>query len=212
MPVNPDQDRSLTLVIQAGGESRRMGYDKGLASFLGQSLVERLVHRLDRLADEILVTTNNPAAYQFLGLKCVPDKIPGRGALVGIYTALSAASYPAVAIVACDMPFANPGLMQFQRDLLFETPADLVIPRTEQGWEPFHAVYRRETCLPHVQAALQAGRRRADSWFSRVRLRPIGQAEITKYDPTGLAFLNVNTPQDLKLAETQATQLENGNK
>ncbi len=84
----------LTVAIQAGGESRRMGQDKALLPFLGQPLIVRVIERLKLLADEILVTTNHPQAYQFLGLPLYPDQQPGRGALGGLYTALNAASHP----------------------------------------------------------------------------------------------------------------------
>ncbi len=101
----------LTVVIQAGGESRRMGQDKALLPFLGKPLIQRVIERVASLADELLVTTNRPEAYQFLDLPLFPDVIPGRGALGGLYTALSAASQPLVAVVACDMPFASPALL-----------------------------------------------------------------------------------------------------
>ena len=68
----------LSIAIQAGGESRRMGQDKGLASFLGKPLVARLVERLAPLADEVLVTTNRLQEYAFLGVPLFPDLLPGR--------------------------------------------------------------------------------------------------------------------------------------
>ena len=84
----------LTLAIQAGGESRRMGSDKALLPFLGSPLVLRLFSRLAWIADEVLVTSNQPEPYRFLGLIPIPDLLPGLGALGGLYAALSAASHP----------------------------------------------------------------------------------------------------------------------
>jgi molybdopterin-guanine dinucleotide biosynthesis protein A len=183
-----------------------MGQDKGLALFLGQPLVARLVQRLASLGNETLVTTNQPESYRFLNLPLVPDQLPGRGALGGLYTALSAASGEAVAVVACDMPFASPALLRLECDLLFESDADLVIPRRIDGLEPFHAAYRRLTCLPHVQAALQADQRRVDAWFPNVRIRYLTADEIAPYDPRGLVFLNVNTVEELQAAQQVAQQ------
>ena len=109
--------------------------------------------------------------------------LPGLGALGGLYTALSAARYPYVAVVACDMPFASLEIFALELILLQETGADAVIPRSEAGTEPFHAVYRRETCLPYMQSALEAGKRRVDAWFSEVNIRYLDHEEILPYDP-----------------------------
>ena len=54
----------LSIVIQAGGESRRIGQDKGLIDFLGKPLIERVIERISPIADELLVTTNYPQRYQ----------------------------------------------------------------------------------------------------------------------------------------------------
>ena len=197
----------LTIAIQAGGHSRRMGQDKALLPFLGQPMIARLIERLAPVADEILVTTNHPQDYRFLEVPLYPDLIPDRGALGGVYTALSAAKEPLVAIIACDMPFINYALLAAERDRLIETEADIVIPHTGEGLEPFHALYRRETCLPHVSAAIEAGRWRVDSWFDRVNLQTFPLAEIPRFDPQLLSFKNINTPEDLQKAIRLAEQL-----
>jgi molybdopterin-guanine dinucleotide biosynthesis protein A len=197
----------LTLAVQAGGESRRMGQDKGLAPLLGQPLVSRVIERLERISDEVLVTTNNPKAYRFLRIPLFPDLIPGIGALSGLYTALSAAQHPLVAVVACDMPFASADLLAYARQRLLEEQADLAIPFTQEGYEPFHTVYRRETCLPAVKGAIDAGERRMISWFKEVKLAVLKPEEVAVYDPQGLAFWNVNTPDELRQAEEIAKQI-----
>ena len=185
-----------------------MGQDKALLPFLGQPLIERVIQRVYPLADEILVTTNRPENYHFLGLPLYPDLIPGRGALGGLYTALSAASQPLVAVVACDMPFVSPDLLRAQQQILLDTPVDLAIPRSGEGPEPFHAVYRRQTCLPAIQTAIQADKWRVDSWFSQVKVHIIKLEEVQLYDPQMLAFRNVNTPEELLEAEQLAHQID----
>jgi molybdopterin-guanine dinucleotide biosynthesis protein A len=184
-----------------------MGQDKALLPFLNQPLIQRVKDRVAILADEILVTTNQPDAYGFLQVSLVADVIPGTGALGGLYTTLYAAHHPLVAVVACDMPFVNPQILAAAHGLLEETGADVVIPHTEQGYEPFHAVYRRETCLAAVGAALAAGERRLISWFPAVQVVPLPEEIITRFDPGGLAFWNLNTPQELIQAEALAREI-----
>jgi molybdopterin-guanine dinucleotide biosynthesis protein A len=70
----------LTVCIQAGGQSSRMGEDKALKTFLGRPLIQRVVDRLTPIADEIIVTTNHPQDYGFLNLRLFSDIKPDRGA------------------------------------------------------------------------------------------------------------------------------------
>lgn len=194
----------LTVCIQAGGESSRMGEDKALKSFLGRPLIQRVVDRLSPIADELIVTTNRPEKYAFLGLRLTPDLKPGRGALGGLYTAIASASHPQVAVVACDMPFASARFVEAAVRLLVREEADVVIAKTEEGYEPFHAVYRRETCLSAIQSAIDSDLWKVIAWFPQVRVRVLAADELKQFDPDGLAFWNVNTPEEFIEAEQLA--------
>ncbi|HLA06010.1 MAG TPA: molybdenum cofactor guanylyltransferase [Anaerolineales bacterium] len=194
----------VTISIQAGGQSSRMGEDKALKSFLGRPLIQRVVDRLNSIADEIIVTTNRPDAYSFLRLRLVTDLKPGRGALGGLYTAIASASHPIVAVVACDMPFASPTLLETAIRLLVEEEADVVIAKSEEGYEPLHTVYRRDMCLPAIESAIDSDQWKVIAWFPQVKVRVLTPEEIKAADPDGLAFWNVNTPEEFAKAEALA--------
>jgi len=196
----------ITVAIQAGGASSRMGQDKALLPFLGKPLILRIVQRISPIANEIIITTNFPANYTFLGLPLYPDVLPGRGALGGLYTAMVFAQFPLVAVVACDMPFVNPSLLAALCDRLEETNADVVLPQTDHGLEPLHAVYRRETCLPVVKAALDRGEWRLISWLTAVKFTKFSLDEVRLYDPDGMAFRNLNTLEEFQEAEETAKE------
>jgi len=191
----------ISLAIQAGGRSNRMGQDKALKLFLGRPLIQRVVERLRPIADEVLITTNHPERYGFLGVRLVPDLIPGLGPLGGLYTALACATCPTLAVVACDLPFASAALLEQAARRLVEQDADIVIPRTAKGFEPLHAVYRRSTCLPVVRSAIERNQLKVIDWFPLVRLREQPPEEVIKVDPSGLTFWNINTPEDFIEAE-----------
>lgn len=191
----------LSVVIQAGGQSTRMGENKALKSFLGRPLVQRVMERLMPIADELIVTTNQPEAFAFLGLPLFADLHPGRGPLGGLYTALVSARYSTVAVVACDMPFASAPLLVAAASFMVREEADVVIAETSEGFEPLHAVYRRETCIPAIESAIASDQWRMISWFPKVRVRKLTHEEIARYDVDGLAFSNVNTPEEFTEAE-----------
>lgn len=192
---------NLTVVIQAGGQSSRMGQDKALMPFLGRPLITRQVERLRPLGAPIVVVTNRPEAYAFLDLPLIPDDAPGHGLLVGLRSAFHKVNTPLVAVVACDMPFLQPALLLAQRDLLLREDADVVIPRSPHGLEPLHMLYRRAACLPAIEAAIQAGERRVISWLPAVRAREMTVEEVAALDPDFRAFINVNTPEEFRQAE-----------
>lgn len=183
-----------------------MGEDKALKLFLGRPLIQRVIERLQPIADELIVTTNRPAEYEFLGLRLVPDLRPGRGSLGGLYTAIASATSPLVAVVACDMPFASPMFFEGARRLMVQEEADVVIVQTAEGYEPFHALYRRETCLPAIESTLDSNQWKAISWFSKVKVRTLTPDEVKSFDPSGLCFWNLNTPEEFVEAEKRAQQ------
>ena len=188
-----------------------MGTDKALLDFGGQSLIQYLLDRLGSLAQETIITTNHPENYDFLGLPLIPDVIPDRGALGGLYTALYSATYPLVAIVACDMPFASPKILRVCQDYLIADPKlDAVIPRSKYGLEPLHAVYRRETCLPEVKAAIEADQWKMISWHRDVNVRVLSSEEVARIDSDKRIFKNVNTPEEFKAAIQWIEESTNG--
>ena len=204
---------NLTIVIQAGGESRRMGRSKATVPFLGEPLLLRGVNRLLPLADEFIITTNEPENLGFLDdwvesgkIRLVTDISDTRGALHGVNTALNAASNPYVAMVACDMIFPSRNLISAELTALKREGADIAVPKTQYGYEPFHGVYRRKTCLPAVLAALQAGETRATSWFENVKRVEFTPDMIAEIEPRGGCFINTNTPEELAAMERKIVE------
>jgi len=189
----------LTIAIQAGGQSRRMRRDKGLVPLDGLPMIEHLLERVRPLGDEVLITTNQPESYAYLGLRMVADEVPGEGALAGLHTALKAARGDTVLVLACDMPFVNVPLLGYLLDL--SPDFDVVVPRWQDVLQTIHAVYSRQYCLPAMEDVLKRGRKRVFSFYSQVQVREISEDEIVRFDPQGLSFFNVNTPEELQEAE-----------
>jgi len=192
----------FSVVIQAGGKSSRMGTDKVFLPFKGQTLLERVTGRLAPLTDDLLIISNQADKLKQLLYPAYPDLIASCGPLGGLYTGLVYARYPVVVAVACDMPFANPALLAKEAGMLDDLNVDVVIPAPGGKTEPLHAAYRKETCLPVIEEGLNNGMRRLIEWHSQVRVYPMSKEEIQLYDPHSLAFLNINTSEDIKKIET----------
>ena len=194
----------VTGVVQAGGKSTRMGgRPKALMQLGGRSIVERVVAALTPVVDDVLVVTNTPELYAFLGLPMVADVYPDHGSLGGIYSGLSAAGEIAFT-VACDMPFLHPEVVRLVVARAGE--GDVVIPRVGEQYETMHAAYGK-ACLPHIEERLRTGRLKIVGFFDRVRVVEIGEAEIARFRDPAVAFMNVNTPDELERARALAAKL-----
>jgi molybdopterin-guanine dinucleotide biosynthesis protein A len=86
---------------------------------------------------------------------------------------------------------------------------DVVIPETEQGLEPLCAIYSK-SCLEPIERQLSANILKIQKFFRSVRIKKISEAHLRRNDPELLSFFNINTPDDLKLAETIEVQHRTG--
>lgn len=173
--------------ILAGGRSRRMGQDKSLVPVAGRPMIARIHEQLLGRFDDILVSTNDPERFAFLGARTVPDAIPGAGPLMGIASVVGAARHERVFVVACDIPVVDTETVD--RMLVLAADNDCVIPMSAAGHEPLFAVYRL-SALQAMLDALVAGERRIAAIFPHVRVHRyrLGPAPW---------FRNLNTPADM---------------
>ncbi|MBM4441176.1 MAG: molybdenum cofactor guanylyltransferase [Candidatus Rokubacteria bacterium] len=192
----------VTGVVQAGGKSTRMGgQPKALMELGGRRIVARVVAALAPVVDDVLVVTNTPDAYAFLGLPMVGDVFPDHGSLGGIYSGLAAARGDAAFTVACDMPFLRPDVVRLVVERAAE--ADVVIPRVGDQLETLHACYAK-ACLPAMEAQLRAGRLKIVGFFDGVRVLEISEAAVRRLADPDVVFMNVNTPEDFARATAVA--------
>lgn len=194
-------------VILAGGLATRMGGgDKGMLLLDGQTLLSRVIDRLQPQVAGLAINANGDAArFDSFGLPVVSDSIDGfAGPLAGVLAGLDwAASQGADHIVtaAADTPFFPADLVP-QLQLASETsPASLALAASPH---PTRGMLRQPTfglwpvaLREDLRAALADGVRKVVIWTDRhgAALAPF---HIDRFDP----FFNVNTPEDMELAET----------
>jgi molybdopterin-guanine dinucleotide biosynthesis protein A len=192
----------ITSIVLAGGKGTRLGKDKLLEVLGDRPLLQRVVDSLSPISERILVVSAQGQKRPSLQatqteVATVPDIYPGKGALGGIYTGLSASDSRRSLVVAADMPFLNPDLLQHLVSL--STDFDVVMPRVGGEIEPLHAVYSR-ACLPAIHEQLKRNQLQIRVFLDKVRVRYVGEAEIDRFDPRHLSFFNINTPDDLEEA------------
>lgn len=199
--------REVSCAVLAGGTSSRFGRDKALLQVDGQMLIQRVVDRLSKISNDVLIVGNNLGRFEGVRARLVEDRVQGAGALGGVYTAVEACRHPYVFCVACDMPFLDLNLIRYM--VLLAPGYDVVMPYVRGEPEPLHAVYGK-ACAPAIKAALDAGERRIISFLAQVRVRDVREDEIRILDPNLHSFFNLNVPEDLArmqaILEAQKTQ------
>lgn len=184
-------------VILAGGQSTRMGTNKALLEFEGEPLIQRLARRFRLWFTQVVVVSNTPELYEFLGLPMTGDRVPGLGPLGGLEAGLAASQHEQAFFCACDMPFVNEA---FVRHLVgLAAHHDIVVPRVSGEFEPMHAVYSR-SLLPQVTASLESRRLRLISIFDGARVRVVEEPEIRPFGDPARLFFNCNTPEEFRQA------------
>jgi molybdopterin-guanine dinucleotide biosynthesis protein A len=191
----------ISCIVLAGGKGLRLGRDKALEIVGDKSLLQRVVSNLSLFnRDIIIVTAVGQSLSQLVNYsksRIVPDAYPGKGALGGICTGLTASDSFYNLVVACDMPFLNHDLLRYMIQL---SPSfDVVVPRLGDMVEPLHAVYSKN-CLASAESLLKQGNLSITKLFTLVRVRYVGAEEIDRFDPKHLSFFNINTEADLNRA------------
>ena len=183
-----------SLVILAGGLSRRMGRDKaGLPAGDG-TLIQHLARRLAPVVDETIVAGGS-GRYDLPGVTTVDDRYPGLGPLAGIHAGLLVAQFPLVWVVGCDLPDVDPGLAALLCGLAGDV--DAVVPRIDAEPQGVCAVYDR-ALAPRIDGLLAAGERRVKMLLGASNVRYVTPGELRAVDPELRSFRNINTPAEYR--------------
>jgi molybdopterin-guanine dinucleotide biosynthesis protein A len=195
-------------VILAGGFSRRLGQDKGLIDLVGKPLVLHVVDRVSKVVEETVVVVGSRVQKKkfesLLGHKAnvVVDKHEAQGPLVGALTGFESAKSEYSLLLSCDTPFISSQIAKFLLDTCINKGA--VVPRWPSGYiEPLQAAYHTKPALTAAKKALEQGKLDLRSMISRSNgVRYVSTVVLRQMDPKLLTFFNINTPKDLKRAES----------
>ena len=195
-------------VILAGGFSRRFGKDKGLVVLAGKPLVLHVIDRVSKVVDEVLlVVSSKDQKNKFETIleekaNLVIDKNDSQTPLVGALTGFESAKGEHSLLLPCDTPLVSKKVIQFLLDL--GTNRSATIPRWPNGYiEPLQAVYHTKSALTAAKTALAQGNRNMQSMINNLKgVHYVSTMVLEQMEPKLLTFFNVNTPQDLKKADS----------
>ncbi len=187
----------ITGIILAGGKSRRMGMEKGLAEFHRQPLIQQAVSVMLESCSDILISSNS-TCYDFLGYEVVPDHYHDSGPMGGIYSCLQESKNRVNLVLSCDMPFVKPGIFSFLAKQIGD--AWICVPWYKgDHYEPLCGIYLKDS-LPDMQTFMDAENYKLPELFGKTYFRAARVTDISPPLP-GHYFMNINSPSDLELAK-----------
>ena len=211
MSTTPSARRACAAAILAGGRATRLhGADKGGLVICGRTIRDRQLEALSGLVDHIFLI-GRPAADpgtgpdDGAGIPRLPDLAEGRGPLGGIQTALhQAGDAVCTLIVACDLPFVSRPFLAFLLARALEADAaDVVVPRSGDRLHPLCATYNRRV-REAVDRRVASGTLAVQALFDEVRVDVVDPEVVAAFDPDGVMFWNVNTPDEYERACARA--------
>ena len=198
--MTPTERDSITGLILAGGQSRRMGAlgagtDKGLITFKGKRLVDHVYGKLTPQVGGVLINTNqNHDQYKSFGVRVVSDAFTGHaGPLAGLHAGLAVSRRPYLITVPCDSPFFPPDLVERLFDALAAQNAAVAVATTGAQPHPVFTLVRRAT-FEHLTGFMKGGGRKIDEWYSTLKIAQVDFADEA-------LFGNINTPEELEAYE-----------
>lgn len=188
--------------VLAGGRGRRLdGRTKPLVDLHGQTFLARQAAALAALGQVPRLIATDAMPYAALPYEVVPDLVAA-GALGALYTAVATSPTPYVLVVAGDLPFLTAAFLGAL--VARRTDAEAIVPRPGGRWQPLCAVYHRDVAA-RLRARIDRGEWRVTDALEDLVVGAVSDADLAPFDPDGRLLLNVNTPDDLRLATGHAT-------
>jgi len=183
----------LTVFILAGGKSTRMGADKAFVDMDGRTLLARALELAHSLTPDVRIV-GDPAKFASFA-PVVEDIFRNCGPLGGIHAALRASQTELNLMLAVDIPFVSPALLQYLIKRARSSSATVTVAHADGGWQPLCAVYRREFA-DAAEQSLRAGRHKIDALFT-AQTQTIAEEELEAAGFSQRMFRNLNTPEEL---------------
>ncbi|MEH7248424.1 molybdenum cofactor guanylyltransferase [Neobacillus niacini] len=187
-------------IILSGGKSSRMGTNKALLKLNEKTTVERMVDTLKVYFDDIILVTNDTDAYQFLGVKMVPDHYQGMGPLAGFHAGLKASNYDVNFIVACDMPFVSGELAATLVEKIEHY--DALIPVINGKKQTLCGVFQKKI-VTKIEECIENGRLPIKHLLDHLNVLYLSEKDLQVYSNIDIerVFFNMNHPHEYEDAK-----------
>ena len=195
-------------IILCGGQSRRMGQDKGSMIIQDKPMIKHILSTLNHHIDEAIIVLNdksrvdrysefinsNDYSYQITFLE---DKIKNKGPLPGIMTGLGKINSNYALVLPCDSPYVSEKYIETISSRI-DVNYEAIVPYHDETnrlktSEPLHSIYKKEIIadieklvnndILHIKGLIE----KIDTKFVLIDNKKIEKKE----------FRNLNRPEDI---------------
>jgi molybdopterin-guanine dinucleotide biosynthesis protein A len=187
-------EQGYTGIILAGGQSSRMGKEKGLIQWKGKTLIENAIAILSPLCEHIFISANNDHFDSF-GYPVVGDLFPDCGPMGGIFSALTKSETLNNIVIPSDTPFVTPALYRYL--ISHQGSFDVIVPVDHDSfYQPLCAVYSRSV-LPAMETQINERILGFTPLLSKVDIKAVHLDSALGFYNSN-TFYNINSPADLE--------------
>ncbi len=186
----------MDALILAGGENKRIPVIKGFLEINSRRIIESNIETLKKIFTKVIISTNNPELYFYIGVPMIGDVVDQRGPMTGILSALVMPDVSDIFVTACDMPFINVILIKYLRDK-WEDKWDAVIPVFHKRPQPLFGIYSKRIAH-NIEESINNGQRSLREFLQTIEVLYVDEDEFRDIDAEGRSFVNINTMEDFK--------------
>ena len=195
------------VVILAGGQSRRMGTDKSLVKCNGVSLLDRAIGRAEKWTRDIVVNANGDTQQFNVKYPIVEDAVgefdgPLVGILAGLEWSEKQNDLTHILTVAVDTPFFSDDLMFKLEDAVKEQKMQIVLAESGGQCHPVFGIWEIEMATKLREFLTTQKSRKVLDFVHKQKWTEVAFEQEHGID----TFFNINTIDDLKIAEKHAKE------
>ncbi len=183
---------SITAAVLAGGPTRRAGgKDKALLPIGDRPMVMHVIDRARELTNDVQIVAPVLKDYKHLGVPLDVDQRSDVGPIAGFETALLGLRQEGLLLLACDMPFIKPAVIQLLLEN-WDPKVQAVAFRIDGTLVPMPALFRRDV-LRAVDRLLARKEYDLAKLFPEIRVKEVSEDKVLRVDPDLKTFVNLNT-------------------
>jgi len=203
-------NNNILAVVLAGGKSKRFGEDKNTVKLGSKTLLEHVLFKITNKFEEIVIVSSHPLEIKKTkNMTIIPDCLHDLGPLAGVLSSMkwikeNKKSYQWIATFPSDTPFFDSSIIEEYKKKVKLRGSSLFFVRSNEKRHNIFGLWSIDLLETLEDDLIKNNYRKVEEWANKIGVKTI-DIKIENYDP----FFNINTKEDLKIAQNILEQNKN---